>query len=1142
MSPTRPTHASALQLLHAHRHLSVAARDRALALYAHRHAGTEHLTSLLDELRDHGHGRTCLHMAEAATHTPTITRLLRDPDPALRRAALGTLKHVPVPDEALEPVLEDAPTDLRRAFYHALFLGRRTALADRLLPRVRQGHGDPDTAALLPACTPATVLRELPGLAHAVVSWRRLAHRHPETLIDLLDRARAEGEDPRSDWNGALRALDPVRPESVALLLGDVRYNPRTYPCAHRTRTHNGNDVFYDRSYPPLHDGTRSRVLLRQLLSGGSGIALQVLRAMPWAERRRYLSVGEGEKGLSLRQVELLEVLPEDLRRTEAERLLERCAEARRQRRNRDPNTDLDVLAHLPLDEVAPALREAASDPDPFRRARGLACLVRAIGRAGRVAEHAELIRERAERAGADRGPVRLALTKALAALDAGSLAEHLLPALRPLLRAAVESRDVSAETLRALREVSARLLGHPGHGPGTPARAFALQVHTLLIGVHGTRALAPAGPSRHRRPWWFRTARGTWRNMYLGQEPPLDQVLSQEDATELLAQLEPVLRAAAQRGEHGLAAALAGSLGRRGRDHPELEEALAAAVREDPEGAGQQAAQVLLDRPDAPDRALALWERSPAAIRAPRVRSVLSRHAPPHALAAAFDEADRRREATGKVWVPQSDPSVLRRWPAALRARAARHLRAVAADTGRAAGERERALLALSTLPGGAVDDLAAHLHGDEGVLREGAALALGRCDRPGAALDVLTQHGPGAATPSASGALSNCARRIAPSALGPRLVHLLHSAERLSHARAAARMLARHRPPGWLPPLLDVLHGPHTHRDLRAAATAALMGALDVPGAASALRRVLRPDGEPRARVEVLSRHPRAVPAAVRIPLAVALLKLVDDGEEDDLKCRAGSLARWVCCLPDPSGEVLDRLREPVPVEMPLVRIVDDLARWGILDGDRTLDAVAELVAEEPVDGGGSDPRWWVEEAGADRLQCLREALILPGAPAARDERYADRLDRLFALLSGHPYQLPAALVAHREATHSRMSASDGEGVPALLADRVHEVAELLAEDPLGNTGGIAEAARHLTWTPASSVPAGLEPVFDLLTERLPELSGRVRTVTGLIVLTALEGYSMERTRRRALALRVRDAGDDSLARRAWTALARM
>ncbi|MFG2001852.1 hypothetical protein ACGFNU_22140 [Spirillospora sp. NPDC048911] len=92
---------------------------RELALHARRHRGTPAFRSLLGELaaRETYERRTALHLAMAARDLTHIEAVLSGPDLSLRRAALRAVRTLPVSDDAAAAVLDDAPSDLRRAFY-----------------------------------------------------------------------------------------------------------------------------------------------------------------------------------------------------------------------------------------------------------------------------------------------------------------------------------------------------------------------------------------------------------------------------------------------------------------------------------------------------------------------------------------------------------------------------------------------------------------------------------------------------------------------------------------------------------------------------------------------------------------------------------------------------------------------------------------------------------------------------------------------------------------------------------------------------------------------------------------------------------------------------------------------------------------
>src|SRR6266511_554685 len=119
-------------------------------------------------------------MAAATGESGHLLAALDDPYPAVRRHALGAPG---LPDDAVADLLMDASWTDRLAIYARLRRERRTALADRLLPLVRQRWGDAEAARLLTACSGPVVAEALPGLGYAVPSWSSLTMRYPEPVI-----------------------------------------------------------------------------------------------------------------------------------------------------------------------------------------------------------------------------------------------------------------------------------------------------------------------------------------------------------------------------------------------------------------------------------------------------------------------------------------------------------------------------------------------------------------------------------------------------------------------------------------------------------------------------------------------------------------------------------------------------------------------------------------------------------------------------------------------------------------------------------------------------------------------------------------------------------------------------------------------
>ncbi|MEU2863103.1 sigma factor, partial [Streptomyces mirabilis] len=151
----------------------------------------------------------------------------------VRGHALRVADSLQVPDSAYESALDDAPETVRRELLRAIVAGRRTALADRLLPGLRRDWGDAEAARLLPGCAPETVARLLPELFHAVTGWKTLAKRHPGTLLDVAEgELAALPEALRDTWWGrytpGVAATVATQPLRVLDLL--ERFGPATLP------------------------------------------------------------------------------------------------------------------------------------------------------------------------------------------------------------------------------------------------------------------------------------------------------------------------------------------------------------------------------------------------------------------------------------------------------------------------------------------------------------------------------------------------------------------------------------------------------------------------------------------------------------------------------------------------------------------------------------------------------------------------------------------------------------------------------------------------------------------------------------------------------------------------------------------------
>jgi hypothetical protein len=1148
LSPTAPTHASATQLLSSLADRSAAARMSYLALYARDHAGTPHLAGILRQFEADGHGYFAVHMATAARDTAALTRYLAAPDPALRRCALRGVRLVP--DDAVTPVLADAPTGLRRALYRTLYHGGRTALADGLLTRVRDAYGDAEAAALLPACSPERVADVLPGLAHAVRSWRRLARRHPDTVLALVG---AQGPDQakRLPWWRALQALDPVRPREVAGTLNAREVTRFALPHAHRALHGEGSDSHYPARYPALTGGDRSlRALRRRMRYSDTESVHRVLRAMPPQTRQVHIAryretAGTRSATAMLPYLDLL--APEEAER-EARRALDWLNGFQVRSSRADPDTDLDAVAFLPYTEAAPRLEEAASCGDPDRRARGLRRLVEATARTGDADRLARVLTERVERTRAERDPVRRALIRALCGLHPVLLARAGLAApaapeasrapatphapddsdatgvqeppdgtvspregsgdgpLARLLTAAVEARDCSADTRRALRDLAARLLRHPRTATDEAASDWGLDVYVRLMERFGVQGLGEWGRPEHAPPWW-----GV-RGRRLGtSERYLDQVLPPGREHDLYRRLRPALDAAKDRGDHALAVRLAWESGRRSEHlHGLADDYVVPAVLHDPEsGTALWAAHWYLADPDRSRRAHDLFETDPATARIAPVWAALARDAAPSVLERVLDAAEQHRRDEGRVWVPPIPPLAARAWPDRVRERAAAHLEAIAADPGCAPDDRESAIAELGALPG-AVERLTPFAGGPDVVLREAALRALGRSDEPGRALERILAHADGPQSRAAGPALGRCAQRVPPSRLGPALGRLLDGPAKVTLRKSAARLLEHHRPPGGVEHLARVLAAPGLHRDVRAAVAGSLMRAADHPDALRALAAHAPEFADLETQTAVLQIPPGACPPDRRRQ-AAAVVRALPAPERDHWRL-TGWTARWTPWSDQNVDQIVDAACDLDAPGLQAVSSFEALVHAGPAR-DRVAEVAIRLIDAVPGPDRGVPLRRPAGERD-DATTRLTRVLNLVEAQTLRqdeDDEVASRqaglvLDRLVT----RPELAPEALRIVGNGIHRRVRAEGEPPTWQWLAVRFLIGARLLVHCSRRTEALVSVLADsvHSRYGGEARVPTDvLTSTVSRLLQRSKGMGGDEGVMAGLIALEIIE-----------------------------------
>ncbi|TDC55686.1 hypothetical protein E1281_11285 [Actinomadura sp. KC345] len=1010
MSPAEPVREPALETLPSPR------RMRELALRARDLAGTAELRDLLAGLSARGRyeRRIALHMAMAARDLPYIEGVLAGPDMVLRRAALRAVRTLPVSDHAAAAVLDDAPADLRRAFYRTLRHARRSGLADRLLPDVRARRGDREAAALLPACTGETVARLLPGLAHAVTAWRALAERHPGAfLAHAHEHARVwswwQRCRPgllvlaRRDPAGLLELLErdgaPRYATYLPRTLGPALYRVdpvRAARVTRRMRRRRGRPAWGDFAHLSRLPAPR----LREFLPDDPYWLKEVLAHVPPGRRAEVFGLAQERYGgpvAGVRNLPLLGLLPPGLAAAEARRMLEWHGSVWHSARSRldDPEIPLKLTAHLPYEEAAGPVRDAAFGGDPRRRGLARTLLIGLTARTGDPALLLSVVTELAGRARNERDPMRKALIEALASVPLRLLDGAFAAPLAAIAGPAVAARDSSPATRRALRDLADRMLRHAG--PPALTR-WALDVYAGLAARHGPEAF-----DGHR----------------------LDLVLPRGGERGLVDVLRPHLR------DHANVIALARSLGRRAFALAELQDGLRAAIGGAPEPAAREAAALwLADPARREERAAELLEADPSAIVLPVVwRVVAGRRT--DLLAPALDGGGAGRFETAE-WVPEVRPEDPGRWtpPQADRVRA--ELASAARDERRPADARIGALYGLGLLPGGLGDLVPWAEREDEPVLAEAALDAMAFTDRPAEALAVLLVHARGPRSAVAVAALGPCGALVPPSRLGPVLAEALTGpAGKVTARKESARLLERLRVPGAADVLLRAWNDPGLHRDVRVAVAAALRRMPEDPRAVAALGDAAGPYASELMLRTLCQAKPSEYAPAHRPAYAALVRRLVSAADGPGVRFRTSkAFGAWVSWYEEGFAEVFAAVADPGdPAGDDELPVLHALVRAGSA-GEEALDVLSALVNADLGDRA--------------RVRATAIAQTIGNLPAGHPNAPLAR--RAIRILAGHPLYVAQAADVALGSAHLTDDGATAERV----ADELAALADLLRDRP--------------------------------------------------------------------------------------------
>ncbi|MGY0057163.1 hypothetical protein ACWY4P_11440 [Streptomyces sp. LZ34] len=1081
-------HALADELLAALDPLPYPRRMRELALRARAASAHGQLAGLLEELSERGGYERALAATAAAAggRTDYLERRLADPDPVVRGRALKAARRGQLTDAALEAAFEDAPAVVRRQLARTVVAGRRTALADRLVDPLRERWGDAEAARLLPACGPETVARLLPGLFHAVDSWRALASRHPAVVLDEAERQLAAlPEALRSDWwfrhAPCVALAAPAEPGRVLGLLERLCHSALPLPVRHRlgalAAAEPGRTIWL--LLAPEHAGILrgrglERAVLRRLVRadppelvdlaralGHDAQALsRLLAALPPARRPDFFDAAVAERDLSRADVEpdLLEVVPRPRREAEARRMAARARE-----RGAPWTAVLEAVAYLPVEEARDELLRAARRSTADDRALAYPLLIRNTARSGDPDAVTSLL-ALLERLRNEQDPVRSAALRALAethpSLFLDAAAEH----LDRIAIDAIEARDSSPATRQALRLLAVALL-----------REHAVTGRRELIG------------------WALRTVTRLAGNVGRTDLGRLDHTLQRGQEQAVFEALRPWLEAGADRVDHELTFALARSLGRRAHAMPELQELLRQAIQFGSNTTIRTAVGLWLDDPARRDERVAeLLALEPSAAVLPPVLAVLT-HRRTDLLDLVLDDTPPygRFLTPGSHWTPPVDHGT-GRWLPRQRAAAARILARAAADGSLRTDQRTAAIAAAARIPDYGAEAALAWTDSDDVALAEASLAALAWTDRPGDHLPLLLGHAGGDRARVAVYAGTRASRYVAPSRLEGLLRGVLAPGEeagvagaavdvgatagaaeqpvphspaapaaqvsptaqvtrtapavpaKVTSRKEAARLAATRLPaPDAAALLADTYDAQGQHHDVRAACVAFATGLLGHESAWELLSAAAR--GRRELRWAVLRTRPLDLPELHRARYARLVRDVCDTDDPEVARAAYAALATWSPWAPDAAAVLVAAATD-----------LDDRAGW-----QSAADALIDLMAAVPDGMPEDNPLAWV-------LAALVAADAHPQAPDAepdRDRPARRRIRRITVRLAQHSRMRPgtmrpvataaAELLAGYEpfvmdAAHVLVNAVDLDAEPGVLTAALARLARLHATRP--------------------------------------------------------------------------------------------
>jgi hypothetical protein len=790
-----------------------------------------------------------LHLAVVRRDLVAVERALADP--ILRRRALSASIRLPVSDRALTALVEHSTPRDRAAVYGVLRRSRRHALADALVPRVRERYGRAEIARLLPACSPETVERWLPFVGTDPTLLRRLARTAPTVVArHLTSELPAQGP-----WRGnrGLRGYRGVLEVLAARAPRDLAAALREHPGLRRvalTRDHRMAsalllepeallDAGPRRTWPIHHDVGLSPSARHAIAGLGVEQAARLLRGFaplpvrgrvleavqPHARRRVLERAYPGDQASKQVTVGEVRCLPPEDRVELARRILAELERPARGWRH------LEMTGMLPYAEAASALSEAtASHRYQERRVAWESLLGCAVLEGDRTA-FARAVTE-ARRAWYDQDLVRVAALRPVAHASTGLLSAVPTSVPHEVVAAVTGSRDATETCFSLVSRWLSRSLSH-ALTEASAARADELQA--LLVRLHSDpRAPRPLVEVEGRagdlgRRLWSQLRSRLPHQVHSGRF---------DAAFRLAALVEP------------------GSV-------PELDELLGKIARTatDPEEAAAAVRLWIADPATREDRVGELVDHDPALGRVECVWQVV---------------ATRRTDLLDRVLSEDQAPPAV---PAGRRGRwtpTQRHLAEVGATTAAfdadlTVPEREIAVTALTD-----PDSLSAVADSAAPPIAAAALRTLARVAPADQALQILLPHAAGDGGPvrrAAVRALGECVDSLPESRAIEVLRPFVLGRNSVGSAKEGVRLLANRRLVGGTELLVAAWRTPGLHREVRAAVVAALVGVLGEDDRVPAILNEAVRDSE-AVRAAVLDVRPSEVTADQRPVLARTLV----------------------------------------------------------------------------------------------------------------------------------------------------------------------------------------------------------------------------------------------------------------------------